>query len=118
MNNRPPLQEPAGDRWSEGWSNWFTQLFDCLPWKKSWNYKFTIDFANVPANSESAGSLVTIPGARPGDSVHVTPFSNTVGITYKGVVSADDSVTLYAINNTNGAVNPASMLYRVIVTQN
>lgn len=118
MNNRPPLQEPAGDSWSQGWTNFFTQLFDCISWKKSWNYKFTIDFASVPANSESAGSAVTIPGARAGDAVLVTPYSNTVGMTYKGVVTADDTVTLYAINYTTGAVNPASMLYRVIVTQN
>lgn len=118
MNNRPPLQEPAGERWSEGWSNWFTQIFDCISWKKSWNYKFEVDFSSIPANSESAGFQVTIPGARPGDSVQVTPYSNTTGLTYKGVVATDDTVILYAINFTTGAVNPASMLYRVIVTQN
>lgn len=118
MNNVAPIQEQFGESWTPGWAAWFKQVFLCLPWKQAFNYKFTIDFANIPANSESAGTAVTIPGARPGDAVHVTPFSNTVGITYKGVVSAADTVTLYAINFTAGAVNPASMLYRVIVTQN
>lgn len=118
MNNVAPIQEPAGDSWSPGWAAWFKQIFLCLPWKQAFNYKFEIDFSSVLANSESAGFQVTIPGARAGDSVHVTPFSNTSGITYKGVVASDDTVIIYAINFTTGAVNPASMLYRIIVTQN
>lgn len=118
MNNVAPIQEPAGDKWTPGWAGWFKQVFACLPWKQAFNYKFEIDFSSVSANSESAGFQVEIPGARAGDSVLVTPYSNTVGITYKGVVTADDTVTLYAINYTTGAVNPASMLYRIIVTQN
>lgn len=118
MNNLAPVQEPAGEKWSPGWTGWFGQVFDCLPFKKAFNYKFEVDFANVPANSESAGFQVTIPGARPGDSVQVTPYSNTVGITHKGVVATDDTVILYAINFTTGAINPATMLCRVIVTQN
>jgi hypothetical protein len=77
-----------------------------------------LDFSSVPANSESAGKTVTITGVRQGDSVHVTPYSNTVGITYKALVTADDTVTIYALNNTVGAINLASMLYRVIVIQN
>lgn len=118
MNIRPPLQEAVGESWTQGWTAFMTQLFQAVGWLQSWSYKFTIDFASVPANSESAGQAVTISGVRQGDSVHVTPFSNTVGMTYKALVTADDTVTIYAINYTTGAVNPASMLYRVVVIQN
>jgi hypothetical protein len=118
LNTRPPLQEIVGEGWTPGWSNFFTQLFAAVGWVQSWSYKFTLDFGSVPANSQSTGLTVTIQGARQGDSVTVTPYSDTVGITYKGVVSANDTVSIYAINFTAGAVSPASMLYRVVVIQN
>lgn len=125
MKTNPPLNEAPGQSltdtwrsWSQGWSSFFTQVFQALGWVKSWSYKFTINFASVAANSQSAGSAVTIPGVRQGDSVHITPYSDTVGITYKGVVTADDIVTIHAINFTTGAIDPASMEYRVVVIQN
>ena len=118
MKIRPPITETVGDGWTPGWSNFFTQLFAAVGWVQSWSYKFTLDFGSVSANSQSTGLTVTITGARQGDAVTVTPYSDTIGITYKGVVTAPDTVTLYAINFTADAVNPASMLYRVVVIQN
>lgn len=115
MNILPPLREHAG---SPGWSNFFTQLFAAVGWVKSWAHRFTLDFDPVAAHSESGGLTVTIKGARPGDAVNVTPYANTSGITYKALVTADDTVTIYAINYTAGAIDPASMQYRVVVIQN
>lgn len=119
MNIRPPLREvPNASTWTQGWTAFFTQLFEAVGWVKGWSYSFDLDFPSVPANSQSAGLTVTVPGARQGDSVNVTPFSGTVGITYKGIVTSNDTVTIYAINFTAGAVNPAAMKYRVVVIQN
>lgn len=124
MNIRPPLNEAASltltewKSWSQGWSAFFTQLFQAVGWLQSWSYKFPHDFPSVPANSQSAGYAVPISGVRPGDAVTITPATETTGIFYKGVVTANDVVTIYAINFTTGAIDPASMDYRVIVIQN
>lgn len=117
MNNSAPIREPAGDKWSPSWVNWFSQVFSCLPWKKGFNITATIDFLSVPAQSERT-SAVTVTGARSGDAVTVTPLANTAGIIYAGAVTANDTVTVYAKNFTAGAIDPASTTFRVIVFQN
>jgi hypothetical protein len=115
MQNRPPFSEAPG---TPGWENWFTQVFLCLPWRQAFNITKTLDFGNVAANSQSTGLDITVTGARQGDAVTITPYTETSGIDYKAVVSGNDTVTAYAINFTAGAINPASMVYRVIVIQN
>lgn len=115
MNNRPPLQEQFG---SSGWANWFTQAFlALLGWKKTFNVTSVFDFGSISAQSELS-TAVTVTGARSGDSVSVTPSTNTSGVIYTGVVTANDAVTLYAKNFTAGAINPASTTFRIIVFQN
>lgn len=129
MNNRPPLQEafPAEQdqtgswlaKLTGGWSNWFTQVFLALMgWKKSFNYTATIDFGSVSANAQAASSGVTITGVRQGDAVDVTPTSDVSGMIFTGVVTAADTVTVYAKNFTVAPINPASQVYRVMVLQN
>ena len=118
MNNQAPIREPAGDQWSGSWAAWFQNIFACLRWKQSFNYSFVVDFPNVLANVQSSAITVTIPGVRSGDSVQVTPLVDTAGIIYKGVVTANDTVSLYACNFTAGAINPASTTIRVVVLQN
>lgn len=115
MNIRPPLQEEAG---SQGWSNFFTQLFEAIGWLKSWSYKFDLDFPSIPNHAQSSAVNVTIKGVRIGDSVHVTPYSDTPGISYKGLVTADDTVSIFAYNFSNPAIDPPAMTYRVVVIQN
>lgn len=128
MNNRPPLSERfpvevdqrAGSmaaKLTEGWSNWLTQVFLCLPWKKGFNVVETLDFANTGAQSQSS-LTVTIAGVRQGDAVQVAPLADVSGVIFTGVVTADNTVTVYAKNFSSGAVNPASQLYRIIVLQN
>lgn len=118
MNIRPPLREVPLNTWTTGWTAFFTQLFEAVGWVKGWSYTFTLDFPSVNANSQSPGQSVSITGVRQGDSVSITPYSETAGITYKGVVTSDDTITVYAINFTTGSVNPVSMQFRVVVTQN
>ena len=118
MNNLAPIRQPAGDSWAGEWISWFQNVFECLRWKKSFNYTFVIDFGSVSANSQSTASTVTIPGVRQGDAVDVTPFSDTSGIKYKALVTADDTVSVFACNFTAGSINPASTTFRIIVLQN
>lgn len=113
-----PITEQVATGWTPGWTTFFQALTKALGWTQTWSYVFTLDFGSVSANSQSAGQTVTIKGVREGDSVHITPYSDTVGITYKGQVTASDTVTINAINFTAGAINPASMQYRVVVIQN
>lgn len=115
MNIRPPLQEKSG---SQGWSNFFTQLFEAIGWVKAWSYRFAIDFPSVPNHSQSAGVPVTIKGVRQGDAVQVTPFDDVAGMFFKGIVTADDTVTLYACNFSNTAFDAPEIVFRVVVTQN
>jgi hypothetical protein len=113
-----PITEVVGQGWTQGWTNFFAQLVLAVGWVRGWSFRFTLDFGSVSANSQSSGLTVTIPGAKQGDSVSVTPYLDTVGIAYKALVTADGTVTIYAINFTAGAINPASMQYRVVVIQN
>lgn len=118
MINNPPIREPAGDEWSGSWVAWFQNAFDCLRWKKAFNYTFVIDFPAVAANSQSAAVTKTIPGVVQGDAVIVTPLADTDGIIYKGVVTAANTVSVFACNITVAPIDPASTTFRIVVLQN
>lgn len=77
--------------------------------------KATLDFASVAANA--AGDLdVTINGARPGDICLVgTPASPDAEIQFTAFVESNNTVTVRAGNNSTGAVNPASGVYKIMV---
>ena len=122
MNGNAPLNSGlpvAGTeaRFPPAWSNFFTQLVMCLPWKKAMNVTAVLDFPSVAANSQSAGLTVTVTGARQGDAVTVTPYADTAGISYKALVTANNTVTVFAMNFTAAAVNPASTTFRILVIQ-
>lgn len=118
MNNNAPTRESAGDRWSPAWVAWFQQVFESIRWRKSFNYTFAVDFPNVLANSQSAAIVKTIPDVAIGDAVLVTPEADTAGLLYKGVITAANTVSLYACNFTAAPINPAATTLRVIVLQN
>lgn len=114
MNNRPPLQEQFG---TTGWANWFTQVFDSLlGWRQTFNRAQVFDFGSIPALSQ-ASTTVTVTGVRPGSAVMVTPLTETPGIVYSGVVTANNTVTIFAKNYTGGAIDPPSNTFRIIVFQ-
>ena len=124
MNNAPPISSDwpvsEADKASctAPWSNWFQQVFLCLAGlKKTFNVTATIDFGNTASGGQSS-STVTVTGARSGDIVIVTPTADVTGMVFTGVVTAIDTVTVYAKNFSTGAVDPGSQVYRILVVQN
>jgi len=121
VKTNPPLNERiapgATSVVSPGWSNFFTALPTAISWTKGFNQTATIDFPNTLANAQS-NATVTVIGARAGDAVQVSPLADVSGIIFTGVVTANDTVTVYAKNFTVAAINPASQIYRIVVLQN
>lgn len=114
MNNHAPTTEQVGNGWTPGWVNWLMQVFQALPWNQGFSTAATINFAFVAGQSELS-SNVTVRGAREGSVVLVTPTSNVTGMIFTGVVTAKDTVTVYAKNFTSVAIDPASQAFRIIV---
>lgn len=114
----PATGRPIAARWTERWANWFNALMRAVAWNLSLTATKTHDFGSIAAHTESS-TTVTVAGARTTDTplVIVTPSANTAGIHYKGVVTGDDTVTLYALNTTAAAIDPASTIFRVLVLQ-
>lgn len=114
MINNPPLRDPFG---SNSWASWFTQIWSALAgWKKTYTATLTHDFGSINAQTE-ATQTVTVTGARSGDAVVVRPTTAVNGIILDGTVTANDTVTVRAVNYSSGAIDPASQVYRVIVIQ-
>src|SRR6266481_5980630 len=115
-----PIDEQDQERtihWLRPWVNWFNQILRALfGWKLSYYGSVTFDFGSINSDSE-ASTTVTITGVAVNDSVIVTPSANTAGIIYTGVVTAVNTVTIYAKNFTSGSINPASTTFQVIVFQ-
>ena len=116
-------ERPGSDRllarWTTTWGNWFNAVQRALAgWSKSITGTKTHDFGSINGGAEGS-TTVTVLGARTTDTpdVHVTPSANVAGIIFTGVVTADDTVTLYAKNFTSGAIDPASLTFRVTVLQ-
>lgn len=105
-------------QWTEAWKNWFTAVSRAILWNKSLAGTKTFDFGNIVAHSELS-TTVNVIGARTelAPIVTVTPDVNTAGIVYKGVVTVDDTVTVYALNTTALAIDPPSTIFRVLVLQ-
>jgi hypothetical protein len=100
------------------WLEFFRSVFYGLfGWKRSYTASASLDFGLIAAAGE-ASLTVTVQGSRTGDAVVVTPASKTAGIIDNfGIVTANDTVTVYAHNITAGGINPAAKVYRVIVLQ-
>lgn len=120
MKNRAPLTE--GIVYGEpgtislGWISWFSSIFLGIPWNIGLIKSATLDFPSIAAQSQD-GLTVTVAGVRAGDSVQVTPTADVSGIVFTGVVTASNTVTVYAKNYTAGAINPASQLFKIIALQ-
>jgi len=116
VNNNPPLREPAGARWSPSWSIWFQQVFNCLAWNNAISTRSTLNFSSVP----SAGQLsltVPVPGARVGDAVLLSARTDVAGLIFSGFVSVNNIVTVVAKNFTAAPIDPAAVVFRIIVIQ-
>lgn len=116
---KDPSGEPVAAAWTPRWANWLNAVQRALAgWSSSLTNTKTHDFGNINAHTE-ASTTVTVEGANTTGTpvVLVTPSVNTAGIHYKGVVTGIDTVTLYALNTTAGAIDPASTTFRVTVLQ-
>jgi lysophospholipase L1-like esterase len=76
--------------------------------------RLTLTFSATLTNTTSS-QTVEVLNAVAGQTVTVTLDTPTDGITYRGVVTANDTVTVYAINSTLGTVTPASSLTTIEV---
>lgn len=117
--NNPPLREsvPSDEVFGKGWSNWFTQVFlSVFGWKRTYYGTLTHDFGSISAQSQ-ATQTVTISGARTGDMVLVRPTTAVNGIITDGTVTADNTVTVRALNYSAAPIDPASQVYTVLVVQ-
>jgi len=99
------------------WLEFFRSVFAALfGWKRTFTATKTFDFGSIAAQAQ-ATTTVTVTGARSGDAVLVRPTTAVDGIIVDGTVTANDTVTIRAVNYSAGAVDPASQAYRVIVFQ-
>ena len=106
-------------RWTQTWAAWFGSVAKCLfAWNVSLTGTKTHDFGSINAHTE-ASTTVTVTGARTDDTptVLVGVSAQTAGIVYKGAVTADNTVTLYALNTTAAGIDPDSTVFRVTVLQ-
>ena len=103
--------------WPRSWATWFTEVWQAVfGWKKTYTGTLTHDFGSINAQIQATQTL-TLTGARVGDAVLVRPTTAVNGIILDGTVTADNTVTVRAVNYSSGAIDPASQVYRVIVFQ-
>jgi len=120
--NAPPLASQISTRketviWPRPWGNWMTQVFLALfGWTRTYTGVLTYDFGSIAAQSQ-ATTTATITGVRSGDALIVRPATAVNGVILDGSVTADDVVTIRAVNYSIGAVDPGSQNYRIIVFQ-
>lgn len=119
LSSQVPLNA-GGDAafFDQPWANWFSALFLCIfAWKKSYTVTLAKTWGLIAGGAE-ATQTVTVDGARTGDVVLVQPATKTTGIVDNlGVVTASNTVTVYAQNTTTGNITPGAKTYRIVVLQ-
>lgn len=116
---RSPLEVVGTEaRWSRPWMQFFPRLLNAIGWSFALTNTKTHDFGSIGGASQ-ASTTVTVTGARAAGfpTVLVTPSADTAGIIYTGVVTANDTVTIYAKNPSAGSIDPGSTTFRVTVLQ-
>ncbi len=117
MNNAP-IQELPVNEWSASWRIWFALVVQSLGgWNKTRTHAADFNFGSVPAQGQTSATA-TVKGVNQGDAVTVAPLADKSGIIFSGVVTAKDTVTVYAKNFTAAAINPVSATIRLIIFQN
>jgi hypothetical protein len=80
-----------------------------------WVAKGTIDFAEI-ADGDEAVDTIAVPDVALGDVViGVSASISAADLTITAYVSAANTVTVSVANNTGGAVNLASAVFKVVV---
>lgn len=121
--NTPPLQGSlpvagGGEAlWTKPWANWFSQVWLAVfGWKRTYFGSKVHDFGSISAQSQ-ATTTTTVTGARVGDVVIVRPTTAVNGIILDGTVTADNTVTIRALNYSASPINPDEQTYNVVVVQ-
>lgn len=103
--------------WPLRWITWFTEVWlSVMGWRKTYYATLTHDFGSINAQVQ-ATQTATVTGARSGDIVIVRPTTAVNGIIIDGTVTADNTVTIRAVNYSSGAIDPASQSYKILVFQ-
>lgn len=101
-----------------GWKSWFQEVYNCLGgWSASFAGSGTIDFGNIPFGSELSGT-VTVSGVAVGDKVNVYPMANVEGLVFIPIVTAADTITVYAKNFSLDFVDPATVDFKFTIYKN
>ena len=80
-----------------------------------WTAKGTIDFGSV-ADGDEAVDTIAVPGVALGDVViGVSASIDVADINLTAAVTGANEVTVQANNNTGGAIDLASAVYKVVV---
>lgn len=122
MIGEPPLQSVLpltrnAATWPKPWASFFTEVWlAVVGWKRTYYASLTHDFGSIAPQSQ-ATQTVSVSKARSGDVVLVRPTTAVNGIILDGTVTADNEVTVRAVNYSTGAIDPASQVYRVLVFQ-
>lgn len=99
------------------WTEFFQSVFDALMgWTRSYTGNVVHDFGSIAAHSQATVTM-TVNGARAGDPVLVRPTTAVIGIIIDGTVTADNQVTVRAVNYSSSSIDPASQTYNVLVFQ-
>lgn len=75
----------------------------------------TINLASIATAGQNTSNTVTVPGAALGDHVRVSTSISQAGLDIAGYVSAANTVTIIAQNNSGGAIDLASCTFYVLV---
>lgn len=80
-----------------------------------WTAKGTVDFAEI-ADGDEAVDTIAVPGVALGDMVIAVSCSIDVAdLNLTAAVTAANEVTVQLNNNTGGAINLGSAVFRVVV---
>lgn len=114
-------QDPRSKRWlavwPRSWATLMTEIWQALlGWRKTYYATLTHDFGSINAQAQ-ATQTVTVSGVRTGDMVLVRPTTAVNGIILDGTVTADNTVTVRAVNYSSAPVDPAEQTYQVMVFQ-
>jgi hypothetical protein len=103
--------------WPRSWATLMTEIWQALlGWRKTYYATLTHDFGSISAQSQATQTL-TVSGARSGDMVSVRPTTAVNGIITDGTVTADNTVTLRAVNYSSAPIDPGEQVYMVLVFQ-
>ena len=110
--SNPPLQE-LSENGLQQFERWLGQVTE-LDMRPTRTYKATIDPASVAANTESTQTF-TVTGLTTDDAVFVCKPTDTANLYIRQAwVSAANTLSLKFYNDSGGAIDAGSEVYKVV----